>query len=367
MSINILAAAFVLAGALSLPGRAAPSPSPRELLQRSLAVPSVAYEGEMTVSMLEGGRSTTREVLVRFKPPASYRREILDRIGFVVFTIVSNGRVEWVFDRRQGVAWKGEPADPDYKLLDPDEEIALLNENYEFKAAGAERVADRPCQALDMFSRRQERRLQRLCVDAASGVVLSRESFANDGRRLSDVRFLRFQTPARMEDTVFDFLPPHGTRVAASRLKPDYLRLEEAASATAMRPRLPEWVPPGFVFESVNLLAYKGATLLHYRYSDGIDVLSLFQAPAHVRLDFGGWGAERRVRNVDLGNGRAELAFHPSGKILEWIAADRFILIGSQSLESMRRVAASVSGSPRRRGAGARAVPAKTLAGRGGR
>ncbi|MFH1723570.1 MAG: sigma-E factor regulatory protein RseB domain-containing protein [Elusimicrobiota bacterium] len=312
------------------------------VLAMSLDSPRVPYEGEVSVVTRHGDRESVRRLLVTFSPPARYRREIVDRLGFPVLLIVSDGETEWVYDRRRGAAWRGEPADPDYKLLDPDEEYALLVENYVFRLTESERIAGRLCRVLEVRSRREDRVVRRLWVDREHGVVLQRAALRPDGTESSRISFARIRFPERVEDGVFAFHPPPRVRVEPSRLAPDYLDLEEAASATAMRPRLPKWLPPGYVFESVNLLAHKGATILHYRYSDGIDVLSLFQAPKRARLSFAASVAAEPARKVRLRAGTGRVALWPDGKILEWGADERFVLIGRVGLDALRRVADSI-------------------------
>lgn len=310
------------------------------VLRRSLEAAAVPYEGQVHVASGAGAQAREATVSVRYQSPQRYRREISDRRGFPTATIVSDGRSEWVYDRRRRMAWRGEPADADYKLLDPDEELELLSRNYEFRLAGREAVAGLPCDVLELRSR-DGRLAQRLWSERARGLILRRESFSHDGRAGSRMRFLRVRLPARHSAEDFEFHPPAGVRVLESGLKPDYMGLEEAAQATGMTPRPPAWLPPGYMFESVNLLPHKGATMLHYRYSDGADVLSLFQCPRGVRLDLGRAASEP----ARVGGSRGRLWVGPDGKVLEWSAGDRFALVGALRLEELRRVAESVEGS----------------------
>jgi hypothetical protein len=132
-------------------------------------------------------------------------------------------------------------------------------------------------------------------------------------------------------------------RVVKSRPAPDALELEEAAKATDLAPRPPAWVPPGYVFESVALLPYRGATILHFRWSDGVDALSLFQAPARVKFKAAPGGTPRPVH---VGAADARLTLGADGRSLEWSAGGRFVLVGRLALDDLRRVAASVPPPP---------------------
>jgi outer membrane lipoprotein-sorting protein len=334
--------AFVLGLALAaLPPVAANAAADAErLLAESMLPPLEAYRGTLEVSA--GDSSRSKIVEVSEDPERGVRREIVDRLGLPLVTIVSDGETEWVYDRLRAVAWKGEPADPDLKLLDPDVELDLLMTNYEVRSAGSSRVAGRVCRALEIWTHpepgSESRRQRRLCVDAGSGIVLERVTYDALGREASAVRFLRVEIGVALPARTFEFRPPAGVSVRANRLRPDYMELEEAATATDLSPRPPAWVPTGFVFESVNLLAYRGTTVLHYRYSDGVDALSVFQAPRGTRLKFPG----EAPRAMTLEDAEGRLALWSGGKTLTWSAGDRFVVVGRLSIESLRRIADSV-------------------------
>lgn len=349
MSISPL----LLIAALALPASAAPRanaapegarhrPSAgvkaEELLLMSFSVPEVSYEGELMLeSISPQGESKTKHVLVRFAPPDRYRREIVDENGFTRLLIVSDGETEWVYDRRRRAAWRGEPTDADHKLLDPDEEYDLIFDNYELKAGGLERVAGRDCAVLEVREPAGGALVQKLSIDRERGLVLRRRVYRADGSLASHMRYLRAVFSPPSGDWDFAFSPPAGTKVAARRIRPDFLEIDEVRTATDLEPRQPGWLPGGYVFESVNILPYRGRTVLHYRYSDGVEVLSLFQAPRRMAVRHSG-----AVETLRVGSAKAKLAVGADGKMLEWTAGDRFILIGRLSVETMKRVAESV-------------------------
>lgn len=135
-------------------------------------------------------------------------------------------------------------------------------------------------------------------------------------------------------------------RARARRWRGDFLDLDEAAAQSGMAPMLPRRLPEGFVLESVNVLPYKGASILHARFTDGVGLLSLFQYPRTARLRLG-WGKLGRPKSVRVGLSRGRMASTGDGKILDWKGARfRFVLIGPGSAESLRRVAESVEEVP---------------------
>jgi len=338
MRSSLLLAALILAGAAN--GSAASwKPDPEEVFRLTLARPRSAYEGECEVQALSGGKTETRIVRVRFAPPDRYRREILDASGKTRMLVVSDGRQEWVYDVRRAAAWKGAPADPDYKLQDPDEEVALIRRNYDLRMAGTESVAGRQAAVLEVVSRRSGKPARKLWVDE-DGLVLQRRTFSEDGLESSWMKFTKVGTLPKAVG--FGFSPPDKVRVLVGRWQPDYMEIDEAEAASGVKLRLPAWLPPGYAFESVNVMPFKGASLLHTRFSDGIDALSLFQYPRDARLRLG-WSRLGRPKTLRLGGARARLVVTADGKVLEWrTESHRFVLIGPLSVESMRRMAESV-------------------------
>lgn len=342
MSIRILAVSAVVFCAASSVS-AQDSGKAHAVLQAALDGPDVAYTGTVSVQTQQGDTQTEKYIQLAYSPPAEFKREVVDRHGFPILTIVSNGEEEWVYDRRRAIAWKGEPADPDYKLVDPDEERRLLEKNYDLRIQGTERVAGRSCTVLEVRSKNGGKAARRLWVDRTYGLVLQRVAYHRDGREASRMRFIKVDIPAQEGDVDFDFTPPAGVKTAANKLKPDYLEFDEAATATDMQPYVPGWLPPGYMFESLNLLPYKGVTILHYRFTDGVDVLSLFQSPRRAQVRFPqdalGKGSPQRVQ---IGKQRGRLTLAAEGKFLEWGTQEHFVLLGRLGAEAMRRVAASL-------------------------
>lgn len=314
------------------------------LLEESMDPPAVAYEGRLEAVERRGKKEERRLVAVRYAPPHSYRRETLDRFGVPELTVLSDGQTEWTYDRRVATAWRGAPPERERGWADPDEERALLADNYTAVLEGSEEVAGRACRVLAVRPRRGGPPVQRLWLDADRSLVLQRVVYDAGGEEISRMRFQTVTYDPAAKPSEFRFRPPAGVRVVKARPAPDALELEEAAKATDLAPRPPAWVPPGYVFESVALLPYHGATILHYRWSDGVDALSLFQASSRVKVKPAPGGEPRPEK---VGTADARLTLNADGRSLEWSSDGRFVLVGRLPLEDLRRVAASVPALPR--------------------
>jgi outer membrane lipoprotein-sorting protein len=327
---------WLLLCGLALSARAAPAPDALELLRRSQTPPQTAYAAEFSVERGAGGKAAARRVVVRFSPPDLYRREVLGPSGRTLQLVVEDGKTEWISVPARRRVWQGAPADPLAKRFGPDEELERLAENYELELSDGGKIAGRPAWLVALRSRSDGSLARRLWLDRSSALVLRGESFRPDGSLAGTEEAKSLRWGAQDPD-LFRFSPPPGSTVV-KRTEPDYLALDEARAA-GLEPRLPAWLPAGYVFESLDVMAKGRRSVLHVRFSDGIEVLSLFQCPPQLRFDLGG----RPRRSVRLKTGRGFRTSTAEGNVLSWSSGGgRFILIGAASGETLRRVAESI-------------------------
>jgi len=122
-------------------------------------------------------------------------------------------------------------------------------------------------------------------------------------------------------------------------LEPDDVAMDQAKSASGLEPKTPGWLPSGYVFESLKVLPQGRKNIIHYRFSDGINALSLFQCPPRARLDFG----HKEGRRVRLASGFGTLAWTHEGHVLGWSSqGSKFVLISPLDSQTLRRVADSL-------------------------
>ena len=122
-------------------------------------------------------------------------------------------------------------------------------------------------------------------------------------------------------------------------LAPDKTALERARDDTGLEPRTPLWFPEGYHFESLSVVPYHGKKIIHFRFTDGAAVVSLFQCPPRTRFDFGKKGRER----VRLAAGRGFFAKSSEGNVLIWSAGkNRLALVAPLELPELKKIADSI-------------------------
>jgi outer membrane lipoprotein-sorting protein len=329
----------ILLGGLAGAAQAAVLPDALTVLRASLEAPPAPYAAELTVERREGaeGKPATWRLAVRYSPPGLYRREILGPAGETLQLIVEDGRTEWIYDPARRKVWQGEPSDPLFKRFGPEEELDRLSDNYDVAIATGEPVAGRPTWLLSLRSSSDGTLARRLWVDRKSSLLLRSEAFRPDGSPAGSMAMTRLQLGSPQDQALFRFSPPPGSAVV-KRAEPDYLALDEAKAA-GVEPRLPAWLPSGYVFESLDIMAKGRHNVVHYRFSDGIEVISLFQCPPRVRLNLGA----RLSHRVKLSVGRGYRTRTAEGSVLSWNSGGwRFVLVGSVSDETLKRMAESL-------------------------
>ncbi len=310
---------------------AAPSwAGPLDDLRAVLDGPSGPYRGEVTVTR----GKVERRLRVSFAPPGRYRRERLGADGRPELVAVSDGKTEWVADLARSRAWRGPASGALDKISGPEEDFERLAENYDVSEASGGALG-RAARVFELRAKEGGVLRRRLWADPKTGIVLRSQSFRPDGALASEERFTRLELEAP-DPAAFRYSPPPGV-VARERLGRDYLGLDEAKAASGQEPRLPSWLPAGYSFESLDVLPRKRGNVLHYRFTDGVDVLSLFQCPKGVRLGFG----KRPVEKMRLAGGPARRSWTRDGTVLSW-ENGRMVLVGPLPDGILERVAESV-------------------------
>ena len=320
--ISFNAAALLLVLGFSGNAGAAVQPDALALLTAAAGGSSVAYEAEFSIE----GSASAKSVSVRYAPPGRYRREVQGVI------VVSDGKKEWVYDRARGKVWEGDPQ------AGSEDNFGLLAANYELGVSTAEAVAGRPAWRIDIRSRSEARLSRSIWIDRRYTLILRSESYRPDGCLLARSSITRQTIPAKPDPGIFEFKAPAGVKVAR-RADPDLMAVEQAKGASGLDPKTPSWLPSGYIFESLDVLPYRGKKIIHYRYSDGVNVLSIFQCPPRSRLSLSGKPREK----VRIGSSRGFLSWSDEGNVVGW-TADRakLVLVGPLSLNVLKKIAESV-------------------------
>ncbi len=282
-----------LCGLLLLSGQvsaASPAPklSPKKLSPKVPTVEAVfvrvlhseeyAYKGRQVITSWRSGTASEVEV---FHQPAELRRlQYLNPVSRRGRLLVSDGRQEWQYDPHNNLL-RHRRLTPG--ALDDDDYLSytLLRANYVLSVApGPHRWADR---AVWLVTIKRPGRLtlaRRLWVDTGSGLILKREHYGEDGRLAVTVAFTEIAYHLKLSPALFNLAGlghKKGTRLV--ELPSPW---EGPVALTAVGRQLQgnarAWPQlAGFRLIGATKTVVSGRPLLHLRYSDGLNLVSVFE------------------------------------------------------------------------------------------
>lgn len=243
------------------------APSGEQLLARSeQAEHSHSYRGVRIIRMSFRDRTMEAVVRVLHRKPDTTRTEYLSPPSMTGTAILQIGAQRW---RRS-------PHDGQWEQTAPAPETGgtnLLRRNYDLRVTPASPVANRPCLLLLITPTHEGNPSKRIWVDEATGLALRTELLNWKQENISSSTFREIEIDPDLSAEA-DLL-----RAPARALSP------VAPASVPFQPIRPRYLPPGYVFSGSDVITLGQHLGLHLRYSDGLNSISLFQAPAPA---FGG-------------------------------------------------------------------------------
>ena len=302
---TLAAGALVVLVASAL--RAAPSGD--ALLQRSeQAERAHSYRGVRVIRTFFRDQVVEAQARVLHEKPATTRTEYVSPPSVAGTVILQIGADRW---RRIGrdAPWQRMAA------VDEGDGINLLQRNYDLRIAQGSTVANRPCSLLLVIPRHPGNPSKRMWVDQATGLVLRTEllNWRQNGISSSAFREIEIDPDLAAHD---DLLRPPPSALAPAVTAP-----------LGFRPSYPRYLPPGYVFSGTDVISISKFPGAHLRYSDGLNTISLFQAPAKA------FGSEQPF---------ASWEWH-CAQVVTWRKGDMaYAVVGDIDPEQVRRIADSM-------------------------
>ncbi|HXX39565.1 MAG TPA: sigma-E factor regulatory protein RseB domain-containing protein [bacterium] len=302
--VLVVAGAVVLATAgtnVAAPLMQLPVP-PDRVLQLALDAPRlIDYEGTKIITVLRNGHAETVTAAEFHKRPNMTRLEYLSPEDVSGRLIVDDGATAWHYEPRLNLAFEGPSLNE--SLLRGD--LSLLHRNYHVTGLGIEEVIGR--QACVILLEPNGPGVSReLWIDQATGTVLRTEERDPSRGVVLTTYFSRISFSLNLPAAYFKFRLPAGARVFQIP-SPS----EESASPEALGRQagftvlVPPILPEGYTFNGGAMSRFGSLTSVDLGYTDGENLLSLFEAPAGS-IGAPAFGQDVRVagrpaRFVDLG------------------------------------------------------------------
>ncbi|OVE75529.1 hypothetical protein BVX98_07375 [bacterium F11] len=248
--------------------------------------PRLSYKGRVTVTKWFGKKTRSEEANVYYSYPNHYRWEYLTPDGGIDRIVVGDGKVQSVYLPDDKVLI-GKGVNSVRKMMDKEKEWSLLFFNYEATILGEEERLGRTVWILELKPLSPGKPRQHLMVDQKTYVVLENRRFRpGSGKIASLTKYDWFEPIEKLPDTLFEIKKTQDREIVDHGLDPDFLSYEDMEEAWDQGSDIPEAFPSGFVFESGNTFDVLGETVGHYRYTDGLAILSVFVSDQPVSKKF---------------------------------------------------------------------------------
>jgi len=261
-SVALVGAALGLAAVI-----AQAAPDAEQLLRASeQAERNHSYRGMRLTRMRFQEQTVNALANVLHRKPATTRTEYVLPPTMHGTVILQIGRERWRASSRDR-RWQRVQQAAEGGNLD------LLLRNYALRTTGSELVANRPCVLLLITPKHEGNPSKRMWVDRATGLVL-RSELLNWKQQIvggSTFRDLEIDPDLSAQSRLLD--PPPVAQAPPAR------------SGLTFTPAHPRYVPPGYVFASTETVPLGKHLAAHLRYTDGLNTISLFQAPARAFAD----------------------------------------------------------------------------------
>ena len=219
--------------------------------------------------------------------------------------------------------------------------LGLLLANYRPVIGQPEMIAGRPSLPCALVNRFTGERVMRLWIDAATRMVLQRETYHANGTIGSRVQFENIRYTNAIPKQVFATPVPAGyALVRGSDTAAPSLDVSRVLNDAGFNPAGPHYLPEGFTIISADVSVAKGIKTLHLLYSDGIRSLSLFENAANAAPDFG----KLQPVSIKVGSRDARYVNDGTTTVLSW--KDKglvFTLVGDLDVKDLTAIAGSVS------------------------
>lgn len=316
------------------------APAAEELFIRILqSDDNFTYKGRQITTYWTTGRAVSVQVL--HQPHDRSRIYYLDPEILHGRLLVSDGTQQWQYDPRSRELLHRYLSPG---ALDSDDLLSytLLRTNYLLSVEPQPKTWVERKSWLVTIKRPGGRTLaRRFWVDAGSGLILKREIYREDGKLVVTVAFSDITFHPKLSGLSFDMgalARTRGVKLAETRSATETpLALTSVSSQLSGKAYAPPLLA-GYRLVGATTTQVGGKSLLHLRYSDGLNLVSLFEQ--HRTLPQRPTRAPAGMRTIQIGGVRGHVSHHSSLTTLNWdTAALNVTLMGELSLDALRSLA----------------------------
>jgi outer membrane lipoprotein-sorting protein len=254
-----------------------------------------SYSGIQTIIFWSAkGKSIACEAKIFFKAPNKMRIEYEGNKNLSQHILIDNGEYEYLYDKTKNIAYVS--ISPHKNIGDIDEKFKLLKKNYQFVLLGSENIAGRVTDVVAIKSQNKENPWRKIWIDNEYHIILQDKTFQED-ELLHLSNFTTINFPKELSDDLF-ILPGNVKIIPKTSKVTSFTDIKKLQEKTKFKLFLPSYIPEGYVFDKADLVEKKKYEFVRIQYSDGLNILSLFETP--TKIDFRGYQEPEQIMNYKL-------------------------------------------------------------------
>jgi len=255
--------------------------SEKEIKSAIYNYPETNYYGTETIIFWsENGKSISCESKVFFKSPNKMRIEYKGSKNLSKYIVIDDGEYEYLYNTAKNIVTTSISF---YKTDNIDKNFDLLKKNYDLISLGSENIAGRATDIVAIKPKNPENPLLRkIWIDKKYHIILQDKIFQNE-QLLHLSHFITIDFPEDLPDKLF-VLPQNIKNVLKTDKETSFLDIESAKKKINFKLLVPKFIPEEYIFDKVDLVKKKNYEFVRIQYTDGLNVLSLFETP--INIDF---------------------------------------------------------------------------------
>jgi len=255
--------------------------SEKEIKSAIYNYPGTNYYGTETIIFWsENGKSISCESKVFFKSPNKMRIEYKGSKNLSKYIVIDDGEYEYLYNTAKNIVTTSISF---YKTDNIDKNFDLLKKNYDLISLGSENIAGRATDIVAIKPKNPENPfLRKIWIDKKYHIILQDKIFQNE-ELLHLSHFTTIDFPKDLPDKLF-VLPQNIKNVLKTDKETSFLDIESAKKKINFKLLVPKFIPEEYVFDKVDLVKKKNYEFVRIQYTDGLNVLSLFETP--INIDF---------------------------------------------------------------------------------
>jgi outer membrane lipoprotein-sorting protein len=253
--------------------------------------------------------------------------------------VLSNESVAYQYEPKTGKVYSN-----DWISLSPlvtSLDIDRIRHNYSVQSSDHASVSGRPARTLSLISTFSHTLVLRMWVDAATNLVLRRETYHADGTLATRTSFDNIRYVKDLPSDLFKMSVPAGMTLVPGaeygKSTADFAALTSGITFKALQPKE---LPDGFGFQHGSTSMRGGVQSVQFVYSDGLRSISLFQNPSGHLPVFDG----PPPKSLMVGKQNGEYTQISGESLLSWNSGGvNLTMVGDIAPKELARIGASLS------------------------